>query len=84
MPIFSCLSLTPLMSMPSPMPMPSMSPAHSCVLLAQASVIRQLHRRSLIAFLSPSLPASLPAARVEVACDSNSTAIYLAFLTNAL
>ena len=78
--IFSCLPLTPLMSMPSLMPMPSMSPVHSCVLLAQASVIRQLHRRSLLAFLSPSLLA----ARVEVACGSNSTAIYLAFLTNAL
>ena len=80
MPISSCLSLTPLMSMPSLMPMPSMSPAQSCVLLAQANVIRRLHRRSLPAFLSPSLLA----ARVEVACDSNSTAIYLAFLTNAL
>ena len=78
--IFSCLPLTPLVSMPSLMPMPSMSPVHSCVLLAQASVIRQLHRRSLPAFSSPSFLA----ARVEVACDSNSTAIYLAFLTNAL
>jgi hypothetical protein len=82
-PISSCLSLTPRMSMPSlmpPMPMPSMSPAQSCALLVQASVIHRLPHR----WLPVSSSCSFLAARVEVECDLHSTAIYLVFLTNAL
>ena len=79
MPISSCLSLTPLMLMPLPVLMLSMSLSQLCALRVQASAIRQLPRR----WLPVSSSCSPLAVRVTVECDSRSTAICLALLTNA-